>query len=418
MKTVERWFSDRLEQEFTVARWGHFGVPVLVLPTAGGDAEEIERHKLCGVLRPRCSRRGGSRSTPAIPSPAGRWRAAPGARRTGCGCSTSSTKRCATRWCRPSTPTTGGSDQRIVTAGASIGAFNAVALLCRFPDVFEAAIGMSGTYRIQRFLEGAWSDDLFYSSPLDFLPGLDGDQLEVLRQRRVILPSGEGEHEDIGESWAMAEVLGSKGVPNRARLVGAGDHPRLADLVADAAAVPRRSSPSAFPPPPQPPPPVVRGTAPRPGSAATRSRPGAALVRAVRAGVGLLDPGDQDLRVGERVGERRHERDGPADPDLDHGLPERLAVRRSRRRVGRARGVRGDGATGLPALTMTRRPRGRCPAGAREGLAGSSGSSPGAIRSASLARAEGTSSRPTSSTAGASIATTDSEGSLPEPRGQ
>ena len=109
----------------------------------------------------------------------------------------------------------GGSDQRVVTAGASIGAFNAVALLCRFPDVFEAAIGMSGTYRIQRFLEGAWSDDLFYSSPIDFLPGLDGDQLELLRQRRVILPSGEGEHEDIGESWALAEVLGSKGVPNR-----------------------------------------------------------------------------------------------------------------------------------------------------------------------------------------------------------
>ena len=109
----------------------------------------------------------------------------------------------------------GGADQRIVTAGASIGAFNAVALLCRFPDVFEAAIGMSGTYRIQRFLDGAWSDDLFFSSPLDFLPGLEGDHLELLRQRRVILASGEGEYEDIGESWALAEVLGSKGVPNR-----------------------------------------------------------------------------------------------------------------------------------------------------------------------------------------------------------
>src|SRR6187551_3075757 len=46
MKTVDRWFSDRIQQELTVARWGHFGVPVLVLQTAGGDAEEIERHKL------------------------------------------------------------------------------------------------------------------------------------------------------------------------------------------------------------------------------------------------------------------------------------------------------------------------------------------------------------------------------------
>ncbi len=214
MKTVERWFSDRLEQEFTVARWGHFGTPVLVLPTAGGDAEEIERHKLvesCGELLEAgrikiysCDSVAGRAMASGTGSPAYRmWLL-------------NQFHHAVRHEVVPAIHAdTGGSDQRIVTAGASIGAFNAVALLCRFPDVFEAAIGMSGTYRIQRFLEGAWSDDLFYSSPLDFLPGLDGDHLEVLRQRRVILPSGEGEHEDIGESWAMAEVLGSKGVPNR-----------------------------------------------------------------------------------------------------------------------------------------------------------------------------------------------------------
>ena len=37
----------------------------------------------------------------------------------------------------------------------------------------------------------------------------------MLRQRRVILASGEGAWEDIGESWAMADALGRKGVPNR-----------------------------------------------------------------------------------------------------------------------------------------------------------------------------------------------------------
>ena len=68
---------------------------------------------------------------------------------------------------------------------------------------------------LQRFLEGRWSEDLFFASPLDFLPGLDGDHLELLQQRRVILASGEGAHEDIGESWAVADVLGKKGVPNR-----------------------------------------------------------------------------------------------------------------------------------------------------------------------------------------------------------
>jgi esterase/lipase superfamily enzyme len=90
-----------------------------------------------------------------------------------------------------------------------------VAVLCRFPHLFEAAICLSGTYRLQRFLDGQFSEDLYLSSPLDFLPGLEGPQLEMLRQRQVILASGEGAWEDIGESWAVADALGRKGVPNR-----------------------------------------------------------------------------------------------------------------------------------------------------------------------------------------------------------
>ena len=53
LRVRERWFSDRLQTDVTVVRWGAFGVPVLVFPSAGGDAEEIERHGLvnaCGPL--------------------------------------------------------------------------------------------------------------------------------------------------------------------------------------------------------------------------------------------------------------------------------------------------------------------------------------------------------------------------------
>ena len=37
----------------------------------------------------------------------------------------------------------------------------------------------------------------------------------MLRKRYILLPSGEGEYEDIGESWRMAQVLGTKLIPNR-----------------------------------------------------------------------------------------------------------------------------------------------------------------------------------------------------------
>jgi esterase/lipase superfamily enzyme len=109
----------------------------------------------------------------------------------------------------------GGQDMDVIACGASIGAFNAVAVLCRYPEVFSAAIGMSGSYRVERFYDEAWSQDLYFSAPLQFLPSLDGAQLEQLRQRFVILASGEGRWENVGETWKMASALGAKGIPNR-----------------------------------------------------------------------------------------------------------------------------------------------------------------------------------------------------------
>jgi esterase/lipase superfamily enzyme len=214
VKATERWFSDRLQQDLTMARWGHFGTPVLVFPTAGGDAEEIERNHLvraCGELV-----ESGRVKLYSCDSVAGRALAA-GIGSTGYRMAMLNQFHQAVR--HEIVPAIqadlGGATPRIVTAGASIGAFNALAVLCRYPDAFEAAIAMSGTYQLKRFVEGRFSDDLYFASPLDFLPGMDGPQLETLRQRRVILASGEGQWEDIGESWAVADVLGRKGVPNR-----------------------------------------------------------------------------------------------------------------------------------------------------------------------------------------------------------
>jgi esterase/lipase superfamily enzyme len=86
----------------------------------------------------------------------------------------------------------GGQALDVIASGASIGAFNAVAVLCRYPDVFSAAIGMSGSYRIERFYDQVSSPDLYFSAPLQFLPGLEGPQLDLLRQRFAVLAAGEG----------------------------------------------------------------------------------------------------------------------------------------------------------------------------------------------------------------------------------
>ena len=214
MKTRERWYSGRLQTEITVVRWGTFGRPVLVFPSAGGDAEEIERFGLVGACGPLIDE--GRVKLYSVDSVAGRAMIAKTGSPGHLMWLLNQFHDCIRREVVPAIHADlGGQAMDVIATGASIGAFNALAVLCRYPDVFGAAIGMSGTYRIERFYDGAWSQDLYFSAPLQFLPGLDGPQLNMLRRRRVVLASGEGDWEDIGESWRMAEVLGAKAIPNR-----------------------------------------------------------------------------------------------------------------------------------------------------------------------------------------------------------
>lgn len=210
-KVVERWHSPRTEREMSLARWGHYGVPVLAFPTAGGDAEEIERNQLLGHLADLVD--GGAIKVYSIDSTAGRALAT----REG-----SPEHR---MWLFkqyheavlaevvPAIHADSG-DHEIITTGSSIGAFNALALLCRAPHLFRAAICMSGSYHLENFI-GAFNDDLYFSSPLHFLPGLEGPALDELRRRFVILATGSGRWENPGGAYEVADVLGSKGIPNR-----------------------------------------------------------------------------------------------------------------------------------------------------------------------------------------------------------
>jgi esterase/lipase superfamily enzyme len=217
MKAVERWRSERLEREITLVRWGTRGQPVLLFPTAGGDAEEVERFHLVGVLKPLID--AGKIKVYSCDSAAGKallsreknakhqmWlqnqfhqyvkhEVVPAVR-----------KDC-------DNPTI-----ELWATGASIGAFHSVAMVCRFPDLFTRACAMSGTYDLRRFYDcgpNDFTDEFWVSSPLHFVPTLGGRHLEVLRTRYILMPSGEGRAEDIGESWNMANVLGRQGIPNR-----------------------------------------------------------------------------------------------------------------------------------------------------------------------------------------------------------
>jgi len=216
-KAVTRWRSERLERDVTLVRWGSFGRPVIIFPTAGGDAEEIERFLMIDALGPLLD--AGKIKVYSCDSAAGQALLG----REGSARHQMWLQDQFHRYIRHEVVPAIHADCKnkeleVWAAGASIGAFHSVAMVCRWPDVFARALAMSGTYDLRRFYEagpGDFSDEFWVSSPLHFVPTLEGRHLDVLRTRFILIPSGEGRAEDISESWKLANVLGKKGIPNR-----------------------------------------------------------------------------------------------------------------------------------------------------------------------------------------------------------
>lgn len=217
MKQTDRWYSERLGAEVSVARWGEVGVPFLIYPTAGGDFEEIERFLVINTLAEPLEQGlikiyscdsvfgralvQGEGSVGHRMSLAGRFFDFVGAELVPA--------------IRSDCQVSGDDPLEMIVGGASIGAFNALATVCAHPTVFTRALCMSGTYDLERFLKAKPNHDFAMASPLHYLSRLEGPRLEALRRCFVLLASGEGKAEDIGESWRVAKLLGERGVPNR-----------------------------------------------------------------------------------------------------------------------------------------------------------------------------------------------------------
>jgi esterase/lipase superfamily enzyme len=212
MKTS--WHSPRLGREVALVRWGEVGTPVLFFPTAAADAEEAERFLMVQALAPLLEQQ--RIKLYSVDSVAGQALVS--------GQAPEQIARVQERFdaflyhevvpairadCRSAAV-------EIVATGPSIGAFNALSMVCRHPDVFSHAICMSGTYDLTRWLDGRVPAEHYFASPLHFLPNLpEGEQLARLRRRFVLLTHGTGRWEDPEQSWRVARALGGKGVPNR-----------------------------------------------------------------------------------------------------------------------------------------------------------------------------------------------------------
>jgi esterase/lipase superfamily enzyme len=203
-----------------VARYGHFGKPVIYFPTGGGDFLDCERFLMVRALEPLLE--AGRIKLYAVDST------------------------CRQSWTNPDVPPVekarmqarydewlteelvpwvrsdcGDTDEGLAAVGASIGGYHAFTTVCKHPESFDLMIGMSGTYQMARRMAGEWSEDWYYNDPFQFVPNLPGPLVEQLRRARFVFGLGQ-DYENPTYSWASADLLGRAGVWNRVEVWGPG----------------------------------------------------------------------------------------------------------------------------------------------------------------------------------------------------
>lgn len=103
----------------------------------------------------------------------------------------------------------------IITAGASLGALHSANSFFRKPNIFAGTIAMSGNYDLKIYTNGYFDDNCYFNSPVDYLPHWDDNNIiKLLKQKSIIIASGQGEHENPNASRRLSEILNSKKIPH------------------------------------------------------------------------------------------------------------------------------------------------------------------------------------------------------------
>lgn len=211
-REIYRWFSPSLHKDMEIVVYGHYGMPLLMFPTAGADFLEYERFQMIdsiawfinegkfkvfsinsinneswlnnNIYPPHKSLRHGQYNQYVIEE------VVPFIYDS----------------CKGKVP--------IITTGASLGAYHAANSFLRIPSVFRGTIAMSGVYDLKAYSKGYYDEHVYYNSPVDFLPNVyDETYLNQMRNNKgVIIASGQGDYEDPSASIRLSNILNSKGI--------------------------------------------------------------------------------------------------------------------------------------------------------------------------------------------------------------
>ena len=190
---------------------GHWGPPMIMFPTSGGDEEEYERQSLIGAI--------------ADLIDAGKVKAFcvninhndSFANRSAHPFHRSWMQRQYDAYIRheviPFIHQSCQSNVAVWTMGASLGAYHAANTLFKYPDVIKRCFALSGVYDMKRFMSGAYDDNFYFNNPVDYLANLaDPWTIGHLASCDIHIVTGSGPWENSGDSYRLSRILSSRGI--------------------------------------------------------------------------------------------------------------------------------------------------------------------------------------------------------------
>ena len=209
-----KWFSPRMGREMEMLVHGHAGAPVIVLPSSWGRFYEWRDFLMIDTLADKID--AGHIQLYGIDSFCSEsWyndQIHPRERVRRHNVWESYVREEVIPFIRSRNP-----NDYLITAGVSFGAYLAVNFAFKHAQIVRKTIGMSGSYRVDRLLDGYYDEDVYYNCPVAYISNLnDPHLLGLLHRMEIYLVTSDW---DLGicreRTFNLARTLGERAIPHR-----------------------------------------------------------------------------------------------------------------------------------------------------------------------------------------------------------
>lgn len=213
-KSFHKFSNNFMGREFYLWSYGHYGVPVLVFPSAAGMAHEWESEGMIALLAPLINDGKVKLFCPES-NVANTWNnknAHPADFIKAHQAYEHFIVNHIVPWIYHECHT---DKIPLATTGVSMGAYYAVNHALKYPHIFKTCFGMSGRYDISSFTHGFMNEDLYFNNPIAYLSNMDGEALEHVKSNsNFILTCGRGAYESgcLEETIQLGEIMQNKGM--------------------------------------------------------------------------------------------------------------------------------------------------------------------------------------------------------------